>query len=215
MNHTFVMSSDKKSDDKIRPMAVAGSFYPAQKQELQDELFQYFKSASTIYVPDSKLAAIIVPHAGYIFSGQVAATAFAQISPNAHYDHIFLLGPAHKAFVDGASINSGFDFYQTPLGKVPVDTKLCQLLINKYSFFNCTPNAHKQEHCIEVQLPFLQSRLKETPPIVPIIIGTESTDTLRDISKALQPYFNEHNLFVISSDFSHYPNYNDAIKADS
>lgn len=216
MNHTFVMGSNEKSTGKIRPMAVAGSFYPASKKELEEELFQYFKSAPIFHdVPHQNLAAIIVPHAGYIFSGKVAATAFAQIPSDVRYEHIFLLGPAHKAYVNGASLNSDFDFYQTPLGKVPVDTKLCQLLINKYPFFNCTPNAHKQEHCIEVQLPFIQSRLKEMPPIVPIIIGAEDTVTLRNISKALQPYFNEHNLFIISSDFSHYPNYNDAIKADS
>ena len=215
MNHTFIMGSDKKSPEKTRTMAVAGSFYPAQKKELEEELFQYFRSAETINVPGSNLAAIIVPHAGYVFSGKVAATAFAQISPEAHYDHIFLLGPAHKASVNGASLNSDYDFYETPLGKIPVDTKLCQLLINKYPFFNCTPNADKQEHCIEVQLPFLQNKLKEIPPIVPIIIGAESAETLHNMSKALQPYFNEHNLFIISSDFSHYPDYNGAIKADS
>ena len=214
MNRTFWMGNHMESAKTVRPMAVAGSFYPAQKEKLQEELSTYFKSADSVGVDSNNIAAIIVPHAGYVFSGAVAAKAYVQISASAAYDHIFLLGPAHKAYVNGASLNADFDFYQTPLGKIPVDTKLCQQLIDKYDFFNCIPEAHRLEHCIEVQLPFLQTRLQKMPPIIPIIIGTESADTLRKIADALLPYFNEHNLFVISSDFSHYPDYDGALQAD-
>ena len=205
----------------IRPMAVAGQFYAASRQELTNDVAQCYKKgegllAASRVVVDSKekVQAVVVPHAGYVFSGGVAASAFAAIPKDATYKHIFLLGPSHHVAFDGASVCDAFDAYATPLGEVPVDTALCKQLIADNRVFIYKPSAHDREHCLEVQLPFLQYRWKELPPIVPIIIGTQEYAKLKEIAAALKPYFNADNLFVISSDFSHYPAYEDALKVD-
>lgn len=202
----------KDIDGKVRPMAVAGSFYPAQKDSLAKLLDTLF--AHTPQKQNTQVAAIIVPHAGYVFSGQVAADAFAQINPSSQYEHLFLIGPSHHVYMEGASVNNAFGYYETPLGKVEVDTALAKRLIENQKVFSYKPEAHDKEHCLEVQLPFLQHQLKQMPPIVPIIIGTQSLSVIEKIAEALRPYFNAKNLFVISSDFSHYPSYEDANRVD-
>lgn len=203
----------REQEKTVRPMAVAGQFYPGTPQQLINDLKSYFKSAKVLFA-DRQIQSVIVPHAGYVFSGRVAADAFAQISPDAQYDHIFLIGPSHHVAFDGASICNAFDEYATPIGRISVDKKLCGQLLKANAVFRYVPQAHDREHCLEVQLPFLQYHLKHVAPIVPIIIGTENIHRLKEIAKALASYFNPHNLFVISSDFSHYPSYDDAEKVD-
>lgn len=208
-----------QSSQVIRRPAVAGQFYEADVDDLKANLRHCFLEARQLApidhpATDSVVQAVIVPHAGYVFSGSVAAAAFLRLPTDAHYDHIFLLGPSHHAYVDGASVNNAFAAYHTPLGDVPVDTALCSELIRRHAVFSYVPSAHDREHCLEVELPFLQTRLKEMAPIVPIIIGTETVPALKEIADALRPYFNAHNLFVISSDFCHYPAYADALTAD-
>lgn len=197
----------------IRPAAVAGSFYPSDKDSITKMLSSYFKEAA-VKTPSNDIAAVIVPHAGYVFSGSVAASAFAQIDCNRKYEHIFLIGPSHHVYMDSASINNMYDYYATPLGNVAVDTHLCSQLIKDNTCFKCNPDAHSSEHCLEVQLPFIQYHFKYVPPIVPIIVATQSLPVIRQVAEALKPYFNEKNLFVISSDFSHYPCYDDANEID-
>jgi AmmeMemoRadiSam system protein B/AmmeMemoRadiSam system protein A len=200
---------------KVRPMAVAGQFYPSDKSELTRDLGNYFQkySSPASHSVDS-IAAVIVPHAGYVFSAEVAAKAFSLIPKDAVYEHIFLIGPSHHTYFEGASVNYAFDYYQTPLGNIKVDTALGKELDKENACFTYKADAHAQEHCLEVQLPFLQYHLSELPPIVPIIIGTQKFSVIKQIAEALKPYFNSRNLFVISSDFSHYPSYEDAIKVD-
>ena len=193
-----------------RKPAVAGSFYPADPKELQSNLKSYFDGA-----PKSlglQPLAIVVPHAGYVFSGSVAAAAFKQIDRNRKFKHVFIIGSSHTMYFEGASVYSQGDFI-TPLGKTTVDT-LAGWLDKKYSFISNNTKPHEKEHGIEVQLPFLQYWLENPITIIPIIIGGESQSTCRNLSEALAPFFNEDNLFVISSDFSHYPNYADAILSD-
>lgn len=197
----------------IRIPAVAGSFYPADKVTLQSTVNDYLLQAGT--KGSHHIQAVIVPHAGYIFSGAVAGKAFAQIDPYTEYKHIFLLGPSHHAAFDGASVNTAFDYYETPSGRLNVDTETGKTLIKEHPVFSYIPPAHDKEHCLEVQLPFLQMRLKHLPPIVPVIIGTQDLDRIEQIAQALQPYFTPENLFVISSDFSHYPSYEDAKEVDA
>ena len=196
-----------------RQPAVAGTFYPADKNELISTLADLFTHA----VPSKNstdVAAIITPHAGYIFSGSVAVSSFNQIDPEKEYDNIFVIGSSHYVSFDGASIYRKGNFI-TPLGTVNVNTKLAGELIAKYSFFNDRDDAHAKEHCIEVQLPFLQYRMKKDFRIVPIVIGTQSPDVCRQIADALKPYCTPKNLFIISTDFSHYPAYDDAVKVDA
>ena len=164
---------------------------------------------------DERVAAIIVPHAGYYYSGNVAASAYMALNPKQPYKRIFLLGPSHHEWLNGASVDSDADYYETPLGEIKVDTETVNQLIEADSVFFYQPKAHDREHCLEVQLPFLQRRLGEVPPIVPIIISTNDFSKLQRMADVLKPYLNDENLFIISSDFSHYPSYKDAYKVDA
>ena len=159
--------------------------------------------------------ALIVPHAGYVFSGEVAASAFSRIPRGHTYKRVFLLGPSHRVGIPGASVDTLYSFAETPLGRVPVEVALGQELIRAgEGVFTCKREAHDREHCLEVQVPFLQLLYPEVPPIVPIVIGTERPAILARLAEVLAPYFNPENLFVISSDFSHYPSYDDAKASD-
>lgn len=122
----------------------------------------------------------------------------------------FLLGPSHHVYLDKASVNIEATEYATPLGNVQVDTALCKSLLEQSNAFTYNNKAHDSEHCLEVELPFLQYHFKKVVSIVPIIIATQKLSILQEIARVLQPYMNERNLFVISSDFSHYPAYLDA-----
>lgn len=198
----------------IRPATQAGRFYERVPQSLRQEVDGYLMH----HPQDSsfeQVAALIVPHAGYYFSGNVAASAYMMLNPDHNYKRIFLLGPSHHEWLDGASVNCEAEYYATPLGDVKVDRETAQQLISADGVFAFQPKAHDREHCLEVQLPFLQRRLGEVPPIVPIIIATNDLSKLKRLSHVLKPYFNDDNLFIISSDFSHYPSYEDANEVDA
>ena len=198
---------------KVRKPAVAGSFYPSTAKEIKSMLGGWLHPSddSTLIPPQ----AIIVPHAGYVFSGEVAASAYNRIPKGHTYKRIFLLGPSHRVGFSGASVDTQYSMAETPLGNVPIDVSLANDLIREGAgAFTYRYDAHDSEHCLEVQLPFLQMVFKEVPPIVPIVIGTERLSILNKIAEALEPYFNDENLFIISSDFSHYPSYEDAKASD-
>ena len=194
---------------QVRKPAVAGSFYPSSAKELKSMIQEWMHPSNDQTAPQ----AVIVPHAGYVFSGEVAASAFNRIPKGHTYKRIFLLGPSHRVGFAGASVDTGYSYAETPLGKVPIDTELGKELIGKGAF-TFRNDAHDREHCLEVQLPFLQMVYGEVPPVVPIIIGTQRLDVLQRIAEVLKPYFTEDNLFIISSDFSHYPSYDDAKASD-
>jgi len=195
-----------------QPMA-AGRFYPADKETLSKDIAQLFKNckkgADTRYI-----RAIISPHAGYVFSGGISASAYSTIPKNITYKNIFIIGSSHVMSFDGASVYNTGD-YITPLGKVSVNREIASSLIKENKEFRFPTTAHLQEHSLEVQLPLIQSYFKDMPMIVPIIIGTDNENTLRKISEILRPWFTKENLFVISSDFSHYPPYKEAVEIDN
>ena len=197
----------------IRPATQANRFYTGDAQELAQEVDSFLARHKGSPQFDN-LAALIVPHAGYYYSGNVAATAYMALAPKKTYKRIFLLGPSHHEWLDGASVNTDADYYATPLGNVKVDRETA-LKLTENDVFTYRPEAHDREHCLEVQLPFLQRRLGEVPPIVPIIISTNDFQKLIQISDTLKPYLNGENLFIISSDFSHYPTYDDAYEVDA
>ena len=216
--------------DTVRPATQANRFYTGDARELSEEVDSLLArhSGDAKY---SNVAALIVPHAGYYFSGNVAAAAYMAIDPRKQYKRIFLLGPSHHEWLDGASVNTAADWYATPIGRVKVDHETAKKLTTTdctddtdynetTNLTNCTnfsyrAEAHDREHCLEVQLPFLQRRFKEVPPIVPIVISTNDYDKLKRIAEALKPYFTDENLFIVSSDFSHYPKYEDACEVDA
>ena len=212
----------------VRPATQANRFYTGDARELSEEV----DSLLALHRNDAKynnVAALIVPHAGYYFSGNVAASAYMAMDAKKQYKRIFLLGPSHHEWLDGASVNTEADYYATPLGNVKVDHETAVKLTTNYTNltnnkntdetdktdFFYRPEAHDREHCLEVQLPFLQRMFKEVPPIVPIVISTNDYDKLKRLSHVLKPYFTDENLFVISSDFSHYPSYEDAYEVDA
>jgi hypothetical protein len=198
----------------VRPATQAGRFYDGNAQRLSEEVDSFL----ALHAKDKhykQVAALIVPHAGYYFSGNVAASAYMSLDTTKRYKRIFLLGPSHHEWLDGASVNSEADYYATPLGQVKVDCEMAQRLIETDSVFCYRPEAHDREHCLEVQLPFLQRRFETVPPIVPIIISTNDFRKLKRIAESLRPYFTEENLFIVSSDFSHYPSYEDACTVDA
>lgn len=195
-----------------RKPAVAGRFYSNTPTELKSQLQQMFSKSESKKDENSPLA-IVVPHAGYIFSGDVAAAAFNRIDPNRKFERIFIIGSSHTTSFSGASVYCSGHF-ETPLGMVKVDMDLAKKLVAENKILKDYPEAHATEHSLEVQLPFLQYHLKNDFKIVPIIIGGATADTPKKLAEILKPYLNEKNLFVISSDFSHYPEYEDAKKAD-
>ena len=193
--------------------SAAGRFYPAAREALTRELEILIKSADDIPRYQG-IRAIISPHAGYVYSGRVAASAFAAIPPEQVFSNIVLIGSSHRVSFNGASVYNTGD-YLTPLGRVKVNKSIADSLIRESEHFSFLPEAHKNEHCIEVQLPFVQYCLHKQPEIVPVIIGTADNLIIRSIAETLRPLFTPSNLFIISTDFSHYPSYEDACMVDS
>jgi AmmeMemoRadiSam system protein B/AmmeMemoRadiSam system protein A len=204
---------DKSGDIGLvdRNPAVAGQFYSADPVRLRADLSDMF--AEAMPKQSGEVLAIICPHAGYVFSGEVAASSYNQLDPDKKYDNIFILASSHRMSFEGASIYS-IGNYITPLGTVKVNIDLAKRLIRDNPVFTAKTDAHISEHSLEVQLPFLQYILKNDFRIIPIILGTQSAETSKKIAAALKPYLDERNLFVISSDFSHYPDYEDACQVD-
>lgn len=204
--------SSQSADCIDRDPVVAGTFYPDNPEQLKGYLESLFAQSEYIKTYNDILA-VIVPHAGYVYSGKVAASGYNQIDPDKEYENIFIIASSHRKVFTGASIYYQGD-YVTPLGKVKVNRELATKLINENEIFIFDPEAHSKEHSLEVQLPFLQYKMNKDFQIIPIVTGAQTLSEIKEISEALWPYFNKKNLFIISSDFSHYPNYQDAKNAD-
>jgi len=202
--------SQQRSSDR-QPVA-AGRFYSADKETLLNDISQLFENCVKT-TPHPKVRAIISPHAGYVYSGRVAASAYSVIDGNVIYKNIFVIGSSHVMAFEGASVFNTGD-YITPLGKVTVNKEIANTL-KKEKLFDFPVNAHLQEHSLEVQMPFIQYYFKNNPQIVPIIIATNNKNNIKKIAEILKPWFTQENLFVISSDFSHYPSYKTANEVDN
>ncbi|MFA6837978.1 MAG: AmmeMemoRadiSam system protein B [Dysgonamonadaceae bacterium] len=199
--------------NKDRMPAVAGQFYPAKADLLEKEVGNYFNEA--IAKKHENVISVICPHAGYIFSGKVAASSYNQIDENVKYEHVFILASSHHYHFNGASVYCDGNFLM-PYGVETVDTKLSKSLVeNNPNLFTDDPAPHINEHSIEVQLPFLHYKLKNDFAIVPVILGTSDIETCRQIAEVLKPFLTKDNLFVISTDFSHYPHYDSATLVDA
>ncbi len=191
-----------------RPPAVAGSYYASDPEDLSRDL-EFLFSRALPSKGGGTVLALIAPHAGYPFSGEVAASSYTQLDPKKDYKNIFIIGNSHRYAFERAAVYRSGNFL-TPLGEVKVDMELADMLVKEHGVFMDYDRAHLNEHSLEVQLPFLQYYLEKEFQIVPILLGTHSESVCRKIAEALRPYLNEDNLFVISSDFSHYPDYRNA-----
>ncbi|MDP6573515.1 MAG: AmmeMemoRadiSam system protein B [Rhodospirillales bacterium] len=193
----------------VRKAAVAGSFYPGDARELDATVQYHLSKTSAPQGPSPK--AIIAPHAGYIYSGPVAATAYARLAPvAARITRVVLLGPCHRVPVKGLAV-SGADAFATPLGNVPLDKEAARSILDlpQVQVFDAT---HEQEHSLEVHLPFLQVVLKEFA-LVPLVVGNASHEEVAEVIERL--WGGPETLVVISTDLSHYLDYEAARRMDT
>jgi AmmeMemoRadiSam system protein B len=192
---------------RIREAAVAGSFYPADPGELQSAVHRLLDAAPARVGPPPR--ALVVPHAGYVYSGPVAAMAYARLrSYRERYRRVVLLGPCHSTAVRGLAASSA-DAFRTPLGDVPVDHSAAVIL--RHPAVSVIDAAHRPEHSLEVQLPFLQSVLASFD-LLPLVVGDADPEDVATVIDLL--WGGPETLVVISSDLSHYLVYEEARRLD-
>ena len=196
----------------VRPPAVAGAFYPANPATLTQQIDGYLAQAERL---EPEPSIIIVPHAGYVFSGGVAAHGFKQALDRG-YEHVIILGFNHgyAYSFDGAAVWPD-GAWRTPLGEVPIDEPLAQAILKAAPVFTPDRSIHLDEHSLEVEVPFIQ-RVLPGVPIVPISIGKPTLENAQAIAAGLARVLSEfpHTLVVTSTDLSHYPRYQDALRVD-
>jgi AmmeMemoRadiSam system protein B len=198
----------KYRHQEIRQPAVAGSFYPSDPAELNGMIEELLANIPDSTEPTPK--AIIAPHAGYIYSGPIAASVYAQLR-NVHstITRIILLGPSHRILLNGMAVSSAKQF-ATPLGLIPIDIDAVQQILNLPSV-KISDEAHRLEHSLEVHLPFLQKCIDHFS-LVPIVVGQTSTQDVATVLDTL--WGGDETLIVVSSDLSHYNNYRTAQELD-
>jgi AmmeMemoRadiSam system protein B len=179
----------------LRPPVAAGSFYPGRAAELAETVERLLAAARPSPLA-GELRALVAPHAGYVFSGAVAATAFATLPPQARSLRVAVLGPSHFAPLCGVAV-SGADGWRTPLGTVPVDGGLKAIAVTAGAVVNDEP--HARDHALEVELPFLQQRAREGLRVLPVAIGGAADETA-----AVVTALSTEALIVVSTDLSHY-----------
>ncbi len=196
---------------KVRKPAVAGTFYPGDSRDLKTIVDDFLENTDTHHQFE-KIAGIISPHAGYIFSGPTAAEAYhtiAKLRPK----YIIVLAPSHREYIQGFSLYPG-DYYETPLGKIKIDTQLVnQISQNQYA--EKTEIGHNSEHSLEVQLPFLQTIYDHDFNLIPIVIGDVNIKMLDSLAKTIYELsINKDILVIASSDLSHFHSYKLARQID-
>lgn len=193
---------------RIRPPAVAGTFYPADPDELRSMVRGYLRQADASG-PAPK--ALIAPHAGYIYSGPVAASAYARLAGAAdRIQRVVLLGPSHRVPFRGLAV-SGADAFATPLGEIPLDRPVIDALLALPQVHQLD-EAHAWEHSLEVHLPFLQEVLGEFR-LVPLVVGDATYEEVDEVLE--QVWDGDETLIVVSSDLSHYHDYATARRMDA
>lgn len=191
----------------VRPPAVAGMFYPAEPARLRHEIDALLAAASP-GKPQPK--ALIVPHAGYVYSGPIAASAYATLAPAAsRIRRVILLGPTHRVAVRGLALSDAARF-ATPLGEVELDHEAARAIADLPQV-TLSERAHAMEHSLEVQLPFLQCVLKDFK-LLPLAVGMATHEEVSEVLERL--WGGKETLIVISSDLSHYLPYAAAKRCD-
>lgn len=195
----------------VRRAAVAGRFYPANPAALARTVRQYLDEAKTADLPAPR--AVIAPHAGYICSGVAAAASFRTLTQLAPGEYtVYLMGPAHWMPVHGVGL-SGADSFETPLGVTPVATDKVRELVSMGAPYRLADDAHAPEHCLEVELPFLQTVLSDCR-IVPMLFDEAADPDRVAYDLAVRLHEDTRSLVVVSSDLSHYLPYEEAQQVD-
>jgi AmmeMemoRadiSam system protein B len=193
----------------VRPPAVAGAFYPESPRGLAEAVRSYLDAAKAPAGPIPK--AVIAPHAGYVYSGPVAAAAYNRIAAaREQIERVVLLGPAHRVPVAGLAAPDAYAF-ATPLGNVPIDQTAIEAIVT-LPFVDVHHKAHEFEHSLEVHLPFLQTVLGAFS-LVPLVVGDATPEEVAQVLELL--WGGPETLIVVSSDLSHYHDYSTARKMDA
>lgn len=194
------MSRGVAAPRRLRAPVVAGTFYPAEPAALRDTVDRLLTAATPPQLSGPPKA-IIVPHAGYIYSGPIAATAYRAIEPRRHdIERVVLLGPAHRVLLRGMAIAT-VDAFATPLGEIPIDDEARQQALT-FAGVVADDVPHADEHALEVQLPFLQRVIERDWTLVPFAVGRANAIQIADVLAML--WGGRETLVVVSSDLSHY-----------
>ena len=197
--------------EQIRESVIAGSWYPGNASRLQQEVQAYLSQASVVDFK-GQLIALISPHAGYRYSGKVAAYAYKTLEMH-KFDTVVVIAPSHRAYFKGVSVYDRGG-YRTPLGVVPLDRELVAALKQRESRISYIAKAHSAEHSLEIQLPFIQVVMPESR-LVPLVMGDQSFDTCQWLAQALAHCIRDKSVVVVaSSDLSHFHPYNEAKRLD-
>ncbi len=207
--------AEKNMFTNIRQPAVAGGFYPANADQLSFKIKEYLKAAEknlSAAVKEMEIKAVMAPHAGYDFSGPVAAYSYAAIFGQ-KFDTVIIICNSHTAYFPGIAVDD-HDAWQTPLGTVAVDKELAEKIVQASDAIRFNSQVHLADHTLEVQLPFLQTVLSGDFKIVPILFGNTHNKSYEELARALARNLGPDDLIVISTDMSHYPAYDDAVRID-
>lgn len=190
-----------KKNILVREAAVAGQFYDDDPLTLAEQIQKFLSEARKKGAEKKKVYAIIVPHAGYLYSGQTAAQAFALIE-NFSYKRAIIIAPSHRYGFSGLAYGD-FDKFSTPLGEIDTDKDFIAKIAGQSHFIQKIERAHYGEHSLEVELPLLQ-RTQKKIKIVPFICGSINDNIVEEISRVSYSFINDENIWIISSDFTHY-----------
>ena len=190
-----------------RPPAVAGMFYPDSATSLGADLDALLAAADAPAAATPR--ALVVPHAGFVFSGPVAASAYATLRHAAGIRRVVVLGPSHRTWLQGMAVSSA-EAFDTPLGTIPLDTAGCSSLCS-LPHVRVSNQVHAREHSIEVQLPFLQRVLGDFT-LVPVVVGDA---TPAEVARVIDSLWRDDTLIVVSTDLSHYHDYVTARRIDA
>jgi AmmeMemoRadiSam system protein B len=200
------------TSDNIRKSSLAGSWYPSNPGILRTSIDDFFRRVPEESIP-GKIVGLVAPHAGYIYSGQVAAYAYKMLQGRV-FDAVIVIGPSHRIPFRGISIYDQGG-YETPLGAVLVDGSLADRIKSESRLVTVMPSAHLQEHSIEIQLPFLQYVLGEFS-FVPLLMGSQDRKTCEDLAAAIVKAAGQKKVLIVgSSDLSHFHSYDQALKLDA
>lgn len=195
---------------RIRKSIIAGTWYPGNPQTLRKEIERYLERAEPAAVA-GEIVALVSPHAGYVYSGPVAAYGY-KLLRGREIDKVILLGPSHRAFFRGAAVY-GEGGFETPLGVAEVHKGLSEKIAGSGRPVGTSPEAHAQEHSIEIQLPFLQVVLGDFQ-FVPVLMGDQGRKTCEALASAIIPLMDAKTILIASSDLSHYRPYDSAVAID-
>ena len=197
--------------NNIRQPAVAGLFYPSDAHKLRTDV-KNMLLASESDLDISRVFGIVSPHAGYIYSGGTAAFGF-NLLKNKKYNKVIIISPSHREYFPGNSIYNG-DAYQTPLGLVNIDKELAQKIVEGSKTVFLGMEGHRQEHAVEVQIPFLQTVLTDFK-IVPIVMGDQTKAYVDDLASQIAKAVDDDTVVVASYDLSHFYSKQKAFQLDS